>query len=201
MTVGITGGIGSGKSTVCRLFEERGVRVYYSDAAAKGLMAPGGPLAGELVRRFGSGVYRRGRELDRKYLAGIVFDDSQALADLNALVHPAVLDDFRRWTRLHAGEEYVILESAILFESGFDAFVDRTLAVLASAEERIARVCARDGCDAEAVRQRIAAQSDDDTLQQRADLFIRNDSSSADLAAEVDRLDRQFRREAHNSLP
>ncbi len=191
--VGITGGIGSGKSTLCRLFAQRGVPLYDSDAAARRLMAAGTPLAAELVRRFGPEVYRRG-ELDRRFLAGIVFRDRQALADLNALVHPAVLDDFRRWVDAHAAEEYVIFESAILFDSGFDAFVDRTVAVHAPVEVRIARVCARDRCDAEAVRRRIEAQLDDETLRRRADCWVENTSLEA-LESEADRLDRQFRAE------
>ena len=195
--VGITGGIGSGKSTLCRLFAQRGVPVYDSDAAARRLMVAGGPLAAELVRRFGPEVYRRG-ELDRPYLAGIVFRDPQALADLDALVHPAVLDDFGQWAARHAAEEYVILESAILFQSGFDRFVDRTVAVCAPVEERVARVCARDRCDAAEVRRRIEAQADDETLRRLSDFSVENTSLEA-LASEADRLDRRFRAENHSS--
>ena len=188
--VGITGGIGSGKSTVCRLFAAKGIAVYDSDAAARRLMNESLPLRRALAERFGDAVYRAG-ELDRKFLAGIVFSDPAALADLDALVHPVVRADFETWCTRQTGD-YVVLESAILFESGFDSLVDRTVAVLAPAEVRVARVCRRDGSDPEAVRQRIAAQADDDTLRDRADFALVN-ISEPELGPAVDDLDRRFR--------
>ena len=140
MKVGITGGIGSGKSTVCRLFAERGIAVYDSDHEAKRLMA--GPLRRAIEDRFGTSIYRD-EVLDRRALARVVFNDPQALADLNALVHPAVRTDFEAWAARQEGP-YVILESAILYESGFDDAVDRVLAVLAPMAVRIERTCRRD---------------------------------------------------------
>jgi dephospho-CoA kinase len=183
MKVGITGGIGSGKSTVCRLFAGRGVAVYDSDAAAKRLM--GDALRPAVEARFGAAVYREG-ELDRARLAETVFRDPAALADLNAIVHPAVLRDFAAWAAEQPGD-YVVLESAILFEAGLEEAVDRTVAVLAPLELRVARTCRRDGCDAEAVRRRIAAQADDDMLRDRADYTLVNISEAE--------LDRRFRAE------
>ena len=150
MKVGITGGIGSGKSTVCRLFAQKGIAVYDSDAAAKRLMQEDGALRRQLAGRFGEGTFRDG-VLDRAYLAGIVFADPQALADLNALVHPVVMRDFDAWAARQEGS-YVILESAILFEAGLEGSVDRTVAVLAPRELRIERTCRRDGCDPDQVR-------------------------------------------------
>jgi len=129
MKVGVTGGIGSGKSTVCRLFAQKGIAVYDSDAAAKRLMQEDGALRRQLAGRFGEGTFRDG-QLDRAYLAGIVFADPQALADLNALVHPVVMRDFDAWAARQEGS-YVILESAILFEAGLEGSVDKTVAVLA----------------------------------------------------------------------
>ncbi|MBD5068496.1 MAG: dephospho-CoA kinase [Alistipes sp.] len=190
MRVGITGGIGSGKSTVCRLFAAKGIAVYDSDAAARRLMNESLPLRRALAARFGDAVFRAG-ELDRKFLAGIVFSDPAALADLDALVHPVVRADFETWCVRQTGD-YVVLESAILFESGFDSLVDRTVAVLAPPEVRVARVCRRDGTDPEAVRQRIAAQADDDTLRDRADFALVN-ISEPELGPAVDDLDRRFR--------
>lgn len=194
--VGITGGIGSGKSTVCRLLAAKGVAVYDSDAAAKRLMEEDASLRRALAERFGAEVYRGGK-LDRAYLAGVVFGDSAALADLNALVHPAVRRDFEAWAARQTGD-YVVLESAILFESGFDGAVDRTVAVLAPAEVRVERVCRRDGSCPEAVRQRMAAQADDDTLCRRADFALVN-IAEEELGAAVDELDRRFRLENKNS--
>lgn len=191
MKVGVTGGIGSGKSTVCRLFVQKGVAVYDSDGAAKRLIA--GPLRPQVEARFGTAVYHEDA-LDRRKLAGIVFSDDRALADLNAIVHPAVLEDFRAWTERQEGD-YVILESAILFESGFDKAVDQVLAVLAPAEVRIERTCRRDGvCESEVLR-RMAAQMNDDELHARADFTVVN-LYEKDLEPAVAFLDRTFRQNA-----
>ena len=189
MKVGITGGIGSGKSTVCRLFAQKGIAVYDSDAAAKRLMQEDGALRRQLAGRFGEGTFRNG-VLDRAYLAGIVFADPQALADLNALVHPVVMRDFDAWAARQEGS-YVILESAILFEAGLEGCVDKTVAVLAPRELRIERTCRRDGCGADQVVRRIAAQLDDDALSARADYVVVN-IFEEDLEPAVVKLDRIF---------
>lgn len=189
MKVGITGGIGSGKSTVCRLFAQRGIAVYDSDREAKRLMTEDGALRAGITARFGAESYVDGA-LNRRYLASRVFSDAQALADLNALVHPVVRSDFASWAERQAGP-YVILESAILFEAGLEGAVDRTVAVLAPLELRLSRTCRRDGCDEEAVRRRMAAQLDDDTLRDRADYAVVNIFES-DLEPAVAELDRRF---------
>ena len=189
MKVGITGGIGSGKSTVCRLFAQKGIAVYDSDAAAKRLMQEDGALRRQLAGRFGEGTFRDG-VLDRAYLAGIVSADPQALADLNALVHPVVMRDFDAWAARQEGS-YVILESAILFEAGLEGCVDKTVAVLAPRELRIERTCRRDGCGADQVVRRIAAQLDDDALSARADYVVVN-IFEEDLEPAVVKLDRIF---------
>lgn len=195
MKVGITGGIGSGKSTVCRLFAARGIAVYDSDAEAKRLMKEDGALRRRIAERFGAEVYA-GDELDRACLAGKVFSDPAALADLNAIVHPAVMADFAAWATRQTGD-YVILESAILFEAGLEGSVDRTLAVLAPLELRLERTCRRDGCDPEQVRRRMAAQTDDDTLCAKADYTLVN-ILEPDLEPAVAELDRIFSHEARN---
>lgn len=196
MKVGITGGIGSGKSTVCRLFALRGVAVYDSDAGAKRLMTSDPDLRARISARFGAETYSEG-ELDRAYLAGKVFSDAQALADLNAIVHPAVRADFAAWAQRQEGD-YVILESAILFDAGFDGDVDRTVAVLAPQELRIERTCRRDKRDPEEVRRRIAAQMDDDALSEKADYVVVN-IFEEDLEPAVVKLDRIFSHEARNA--
>lgn len=192
--IGITGGIGSGKSTVCRLFAAKGVPVYDSDAAAKRLMT--GILREPVEAHFGAEAYRNG-ELDRSYLAGIVFRDPQALADLDAIVHPAVMKDFEAWAAVQQAP-YVVLESAILFEAGLESAVDRVVAVLAPDELRVERTCRRDTCDAEEVRRRIAAQADDDTLCAKADYTLVN-VLETDLGSAVDELDTRFRHEAQRN--
>lgn len=170
--VGITGGIGSGKSTVCRLFEQNGIAVYDSDARAKALMAESATLREQLVAAFGAECYND-QGLNRAYLAGRVFGDEVELQRLNGIVHPAVKDDFRRWADAQRGA-YVVLESAILFESGFDAEVDTTLAVMAPMEERLRRTAERDGTDMEAIKRRMEHQLSDDELHARAARTIVN---------------------------
>lgn len=189
--VGITGGIGSGKSTVCRLFAARGIAVYDSDREARRLME--GALRPAIEARFGEAIYADGR-LDRRRLAAEVFSSPQALADLDGLVHPAVRLDFETWAERQQGP-YVVLESALLFESGCAASVDRTLAVLAPETLRVQRVRRRDGATEEEVRRRMAAQLTDDELAARSDYTMVN-INEEELEPAVDRLDRIFRRDA-----
>lgn len=191
--VGVTGGIGSGKSTVCRLFAERGIAVYDSDSQAKRLMEESDTLRAALVGAFGEECYADGR-LNRRYLAARVFGDAAALARLNALVHPAVREDFRAWAERQSGP-YVILESAILFEAGFENEVDTTLAVLAPAEERIKRCMERDGASREEVLRRMANQTDDDTLHRMAARTIVNIRRDY-LESDVERLHEIYSHEA-----
>lgn len=195
MRVGITGGIGAGKSTVCRLFAELGAAVYDSDAAAKRLMQHDPELRRRIAERFGKASYRDG-VLDRAFLAGAVFGDAEALAALEGIVHPAVRRDFEAWAARQKSD-YVVFECAILFEAGMERAVDRTVAVLAPAELRIERAMRRDGADAAAIRRRIAAQADDDTLRDRADYVIVN-MLEEDLRPAVAELDRIFRHEAQH---
>ena len=173
MKIGITGGIGSGKSTVCRLFAQRGIAVYDSDREAKRLMTEDAALRAAISARFGAEAYTADGALNRGYLASRVFTDSEALADLDALVHPAVKADFAAWAERQLSP-YVVLESAILFEAGLEHSVDRTVAVVAPFELRLERTCRRDGCDRESVLRRMAAQLDDDTLRDRADYCVVN---------------------------
>ena len=187
--VGITGGIGSGKSIVCRLFEQRGVAVYDSDSRARLLMDSDGDIRRELTALFGEACYREGR-LDRAWLSARVFADRSLLAALDGVVHPAVGRDFRRWAgeRCREGARYVLLESAILFESGFDSRVDFAVTVSAPQELRIARCMARDGSDREAVLRRMAHQMSDRERERRADWTIVNESME-ELTRQVGELD------------
>lgn len=170
--VGITGGIGSGKSTVCTLLREYGVAVYDSDAEAKRLMSESEDIRQALIEAFGEECYNA-EGLNRQYLASRVFGQEEALQHLNAIVHPAVRDDFRTWAESQQGS-YVVLESAILFEASFENEVDATLAVIAPLEERVRRTMERDGVEREQVLSRIAHQMSDDELHVRADRTLVN---------------------------
>ena len=170
--IGVTGGIGSGKSTVCQLLSQWGAAVYDSDAKAKELMASDPELKASIIESFGAECYGE-QGLNRAYLAMQVFGDEAKLQLLNSIVHPAVKADFHRWSELQRAP-YVIFESAILFEAGFENEVDTTLAVMAPLEERIRRAMERDGASREAILSRISHQMSDDDLHARAKKTIVN---------------------------
>ncbi len=188
--VAICGGIGSGKSTVCQMFAERGIALYDSDSRAKMLMNESVSLREALIALFGEGCYVDG-ELNRPYLAQRVFGSEEQLAKLNSIVHPAVKEDFISWTEEQEGD-YCILESAILFESGFDKLVDKTVAVLAPMSLRIERAMQRDGASREQVEARIRAQMSDDELVARADFSIVN-IHLEDVEKDVAELNHRFK--------
>lgn len=188
--IAICGGIGSGKSTVCQMFAERGVAIYDSDSRAKALMNESEPLRKALMAEFGAGCYEGG-VLNRPYLAQRVFASPEQLAKLNAIVHPAVKEDFLRWAEEQSGD-YVILESAILYESGFDTLVDKVVAVLAPLPLRIERAMQRDGASREQIEARIKAQMSDDELMARADFAIVN-FQLEDVEKDVVELNHRFK--------
>ena len=170
--VAICGGIGSGKSTVCRMFAERGAAIYDSDSRAKALMNDSAELREALIAAFGTECYEDG-VLNRPYLASKVFGSEEQLSKLNSIVHPAVKDDFLVWAEAQEGD-FCILETAILFESGFDALVDVKVAVLAPQPLRVMRAMERDGATKEQIEARIKAQMSDDELMRRCDFAIVN---------------------------
>ena len=187
--VGITGGIGSGKSRVCSMLEGFGVAVYDADSRAKGLMNSSPTLREALVRRFGAEVYTD-EGINRAYLAERVFSDGEELMALNAIVHPAVMEDFDRWAEAQQGH-YVVLESAILFEAGLESRVDATVAVMAPEELRVERVMARDGATKEQVLARINNQMSDDERADRAKYGVVN-IDIEDLEEDVEQLHRRL---------
>ncbi|MBO5216420.1 MAG: dephospho-CoA kinase [Alistipes sp.] len=170
--VGITGGIGSGKSTLCELLSGYGIPIYDSDSRAKTLMSISCELRQALCDAFGAECYR-GDELNRAYLSQRVFGDAAALAQLNSIVHPFVRADFRAWAEQQSSE-YVVLESAILFEAGFENEIDTIVAVLAPLEERLLRAMSRDNASRESVLSRISHQTSDDELLRRSHRSIVN---------------------------
>ena len=172
LKVGLCGTIGSGKSTVCRIFERLGVAVYIADDRAKELMVRSESLVADITAAFGAECYKDG-VLNRAYLASQIFGNDAARLQLNAIVHPAVCRDFVEWAERQSGD-YVIVESAILFESGLDKVVDKSVAVVAPAEISLARAMARDGVDRSAVEARMAVQRSADELASMTDFVIEN---------------------------
>jgi dephospho-CoA kinase len=173
--VGITGGIGSGKSTVCRVFRLLGAPVFEADEVAKRLTDTNPEIKSGLIRLFGKEIYTEDGGIDRKKLAGIVFNNDFHLAKINELVHPVVRNEFRKWAELQ-NTPYVIHEAAILFESGFYKMMDFTILVTAPENQRIERVVKRNGISAEQVKERIAKQWPDDEKRKLAGIEIKNDN-------------------------
>ena len=171
--VGITGGIGSGKSTACRVFATLGVPVFYADTTAKQLMNTDPELRENLIRLFGAVVYLPDQTIDRKYLAGIVFNNASLLDALNKAVHPAVRKAFDQWCQKQ-DSPYILHEAAILFESGFYKMMDKTIMVYTNENERIDRVMKRDNLSREMVLLRMKNQWKDEEKIKLADFVIGN---------------------------
>ena len=187
--VGITGGIGSGKSTVCRMLAERGVALYDADSRAKELMSSSEALREALIESFGTETFND-EGLNRAYLAGRVFNDAEQLMRLNSIVHPAVIADFEAWAEAQEGN-YVVFESAILFEAGLEDRVDVVVAVMAPESLRVERVMARDGHSKEQVMARINNQMSDDERSDRSKYSIVN-IDVEDLEEDVEQLHRRL---------
>lgn len=187
--VGITGGIGSGKSTVCRMLAERGVALYDADSRAKELMSTSEALRSKLIENFGAETFNADG-LNRQYLAAKVFNDAEQLRLLNSLVHPAVIADFEAWAESQEGQ-YVVFESAILFEAGLESRVDVVVAVMAPETVRVERVMARDGHTREQVVARIKNQMSDDERSDRAKYSIVN-IDIEELEEDVEQLHRRL---------
>ncbi len=189
--VGITGGIGSGKSTVCKVFSALGIPVFEADIVAKELMDTNPVLQVQLKKLFGSSVYLPSYTIDRKYLAGIVFNNPSLLEQLNQIVHPAVRNSFAEWYNKQ-NSPYIIHEAAILFESGFYKMMDKTIAIVANEEERIKRVMLRDKATNELVQQRIRNQWNDRQRMELADFVISNNENDL-IIPQILEIDKKIR--------
>jgi dephospho-CoA kinase len=173
--IGITGGIGSGKTTVCKIFELLGVPVYYADDMAKNILDQDPDVLKRITDTFGTSVLNDSGKIDKKKLAAVVFNSSGELARLNAIVHPAVAVDFERWCDSKKDSPYILKEAAILFESGAHKNVDQVIAVIAPIELRIQRIVTRDKFTEEEIMNRISKQMSDDEKRQRSAFVITND--------------------------
>jgi dephospho-CoA kinase len=172
MKLGITGGIGSGKTTVCRVFSILGIPVFYSDPEARIIMESNSAVIEDVNSAAGRNVYVNGK-LDRTLLASLIFNDRELLGKINSIVHPLVFNKFTSWAEMQTAP-YCILESAILFESEGWRHVDKSLVISAPAEERIMRVMRRNELSRSQVLERIRNQFDDSWRESKADYIIRN---------------------------
>ncbi len=184
ITIGLTGGIGSGKSFVAERFSAMGVPCYNCDERAK-LLYDNADIKRLVTDRYGAEAYTDGK-LNRQFLASRIFADKAELEWIDSIIHPAVRNDFETW-RSNQTTDIVVVESAILFEGGLEKLCNTVVAVVAPIEVRIARVMQRDGATREQVAQRIANQRNDDYFRTHASHVIVNDGS-VDIDAEIHKI-------------
>ncbi len=173
--VGITGGIGSGKTHICKLLELMNFSVFYSDAEAKKIQNTNAYVRSKLTELYGEEAYTE-EGLNRKFIAEIIFNNPAAKKQLEVIIHPKVAEAFATWCEEKAGtdEKIVFIESAILYESGFDKMVDKVIVVYADEDVRIERSMRRDGADRTAIEERIKNQGSDKEKCNKADFVLHN---------------------------
>ncbi len=176
--VGLTGGIGSGKSIIAKIFNILGIYVYNSDMAAKQIYHTNLELKQKLITNFGKEVYFESGKLNKQYLSKQIFEDKRKLALINSLVHPLVKADFEKQLILHKGSPYIIKETAILIESKIYKELDKVIVVTAPQNIRIERVCKRDNLSHNEVLQRINNQLSDEERIKYADYLVSNNNKS-----------------------
>ncbi len=199
-TIAVTGGIGSGKSTVCGILQVRGIPVYDSDSAAKDLYYKDPDLLDSVEEAFGCGLRLPDGSFDRAKLASIIFSSQERLRTLEGIIHPAVLKDFIRWNAMldarfegagpgeafYGREPFCVIESAIILDKPeFLSRVDKVVYVEASLQNRLRRACSRDGAEPEQVIRRMAVQRFD---LSKVDVILRNDGTLEELEAELSRV-------------
>ena len=189
LIVGITGGIGSGKSTVCRVFKLLEVPVFEADKIAKQLLDSHPKVKKGLIHLFGENIYSEKGTVDRKKLADIIFNDEVQLRKMNNLVHPVVREEFEKWVAHNKQQPYVIHEAAILFESGFYKMMDYNILVSAPHEKRIKWVMERDGVSRQQVEERMKNQMSEEEKQKLASAVLLNDNHHL-LIPEIIKIDK-----------
>ena len=190
--IGITGGIGSGKTTVCEIFKLLGIPIFHADQEAKYLQNSDLIIKNQIIKLFGEDIYTSEEILDRQKLATIIFNNKQALFAINEIIHPAVRQRFQNWTENFQAVPYSLYEAAILFESGYASDFDLNILVLANEKLRIERVINRDGTTEEIVKQRIRNQIPDNEKIKLADFIIENNADNL-LIPQILKIDKLIR--------
>lgn len=193
LRIGLTGGMGSGKSVVAKVFEILGIPVYYADDAAKRLMNTDAVIKKAIIRNFGDECYKDGL-LDRHCLASIVFNNKEKLDLLNSLTHPATIADANEWMKKQKAP-YIIKEAALLFESGAEKGLDYVIGISSPLPLRIKRVMQRDGLTEAEVMKRIEKQMDEKEKMKRCDYVIINNEKQLILPRIIE-LDKKFKETA-----
>jgi dephospho-CoA kinase len=190
LVVGLTGGIGSGKSTFAALLAERGAQIIDADLLGRDALRPGEPAWHSVVDTFGDEVLVEGTmNIDRKRLAGIVFNDPSKLAALNAIVHPIIMRGIAdRLESLRGTDDVVVLDAALIVELGLAESVDVIIVVTATVDNRRRRLAELRGMAHDDIMARIGAQASEEELVTKADIVVRNNGNVADLGSEADRV-------------
>ncbi len=174
--IGLTGNIGSGKTTVAKIFETLGVPVFYADIEAKQILNKHSIIQ-KLSLKFGDDIIDTNQKIDRTVLASIVFKKPEDLAFLNGIIHPEVANEFRNWAKTHQKQAYIIQEAAILFESGFHQYMDQTIYVCANQDLRLKRILKRDQLEKNEISARMKNQWKDAKKIKMADHLISNNET------------------------
>jgi dephospho-CoA kinase len=185
--IGLTGGIGSGKTTVAKTFEAMGVPVYYADDRAKEIMQKDPAIKSEIIRLFGKQAYQD-NQLNTSYISGIVFENTNKLQALEKIVHPAVRKDFCQWAK-QQNADYIVVENAILHKTGMDKLVDLIVTVTANDEKRLKRLQERDKKPVETLKKIMKNQDKPSDLLKKSNFIIENDGDLENLRKKIVDLD------------
>lgn len=185
--IGVTGGMGSGKTYVCQLLEKRGIPVFYTDTEAKRLIVDDSGVRQRLKDIVGNSLYNQEGKLDKKVMASFLVRGKQWADQVNAVVHPAVRKAMYEWFVVQESHPIVVVECALLFESGLNKDMDKIVSVVAPLQVRLDRIVRRDGCTEEHARQMISLQQSDDYRMKCSDFVVENDGKS-DILHQLDAL-------------
>jgi len=190
LKIGLTGGIGSGKSTVAGIFKLLGIPVYNADVAARQLMNTSPKIKEAIIKNFGPAAYVN-NELNRKYIGSVVFNDKEKLELLNSITHPATIEDAEKWMH-EQNAPYVLKEAALLYESGANKNMDYVIGVYAPLQLRISRVMKRDNVSADEVLKRMNRQMNEESKMKQCDFIITNNDQEL-VIPQVLELDKKLR--------
>lgn len=196
LSIGITGGIGSGKSTVCKVFNILGIPVFQADFVAMKLQNENQGIISGLKRLFGSDIYTNEKQLNRKKLASIIFNNKSLLNEVNQLIHPTVHLEFDRWKDAQKDVPYIVYEAAVLFETGRYRSFDCSILVLADEKERVERILRRDQITREEIEHRMRNQMSDIEKRNFADFIIENNDNQM-IIPQILKLDTQLKLKNH----